>query len=117
VAGRARCGLGRSLQLSLSHLVLGMPAASVVEGMRFLSVHQFAVAACRCRCCTALFWSFLVQVAAPTPHTTGRLLAVIPGTAELLTFVTLRDTSLGFVFLHPDCNMAMTREIEYLLGL
>jgi hypothetical protein len=42
VAGReppSRCRLGRSLRPSLSHLFLGVPAASTVGAMRFLSVH------------------------------------------------------------------------------
>jgi hypothetical protein len=51
-------------------------------------------------------WAFLVQVTASTPHTTGRLLAVNSDMAELLAVVTLRETSLGFVRLYPDRNMA-----------
>jgi hypothetical protein len=39
--------LGRSLQHSLSHLLLGMPSASIDGEIRFLSVHQFALAACQ----------------------------------------------------------------------
>jgi hypothetical protein len=58
-----------------------------------------------------------VQVTAPTPHTAGRLLAVGQDMAELLAAVTLRETSLGFVRLHPDCNMAKARQFDYLMGL
>jgi hypothetical protein len=81
--------LGRSLRLSLSHLLLGVPAASIVGGMRFLSVHQLALAACQYRFHTALFQAFLVKVSTPTPHSRERLLAVSPDMAELLAVVTL----------------------------
>jgi hypothetical protein len=37
--------------------------------------------------------------------------------AELLTVVTLRETSLGFVRLYPDRNMAKARQFEYLIEL
>jgi hypothetical protein len=37
--------------------------------------------------------------------------------AELLAVVTLRDTSLGFVRLYPDSNMAKAHQFEYLIGL
>jgi hypothetical protein len=57
--------------------------------MRFLSVHQLAVSACRYRWCIALFQAFLVQMTAPTPHIMGRLLAASPDMAELLAVVTL----------------------------
>jgi hypothetical protein len=39
--------LGLSLQLSLSNLILGIAAASIVGGLRFVSAHQPAVAAYR----------------------------------------------------------------------
>jgi hypothetical protein len=58
-----------------------------------------------------------VQVTTPTPHTTGRLLAVSPDMAELLAAVTLRETSLGSVHLYPDCNIAKGHQFEYLMGL
>jgi hypothetical protein len=45
-------------------------------------------------------------VTAPTPHTAGRLLAVDPDMAELLAFITLHETILGFVCLCLDCDMA-----------
>jgi hypothetical protein len=52
-------------------------------------------------------------------HTTynGRLLTVVPDMAEILAVVTLRDASLGFVLLYPDCSMAKARQFEYLVGL
>jgi hypothetical protein len=59
----------------------------------------------------------LLGVTAPAPHTTGRLLAVSPDMAELLAVVTLRETSLGFMRLCPDCSMAKARQFEYLMGL
>jgi hypothetical protein len=64
-----------------------MPAASIDGGMRLLSVHQLALAACWYRFHTALFWAFLLKVTAPTPHTWERLLAVSPDIAELLAVV------------------------------
>lgn len=89
VAGRehpSRHNLGHSLQFSLSHLFLGVPTASIVGGMRFLSIHQLPVAVCRYWCYTSLFQALLVQVA-PTPHMAGRLLAVSQDTAKLLADV------------------------------
>jgi hypothetical protein len=47
----------------------------------------------------------------------GRLLAVSPDIAELLEVVTMREVSLGFVHLYPDCNMAKACQFEYLMGL
>jgi hypothetical protein len=118
VAGRentSRFILGCSLRLSLSHLFLGVPANSIVGGMRFLSDHQLAVAACRYRCCIALFWALLAQVTALTPHTTRRLFAVSPDMAELLTVVTLHETVLSFVYVYPDYNMAKAHQSDYLM--
>jgi hypothetical protein len=36
---------------------------------------------------------------------------------ELLAILTLRETSLGFARLYPDRNIAMARELQYLMGL
>jgi hypothetical protein len=60
-----------------------------------------------------------VQMTAPAHQTTGRFLGVSPGTSEILAAVILRETSLGYVRLHTDCNMARLRQFEqlYLLGL
>jgi hypothetical protein len=35
----------------------------------------------------------------------------------LLAVVALRETSLGFIHLYPDCNMAKACQFEYLMGL
>jgi hypothetical protein len=69
------------------------------------------------RCCPALFLAFLVQVTAPAPHPTGKLLAISPDTAEFMAAVTLHETSLSFVDLCPDYNMAKACQFEYLEGL
>jgi hypothetical protein len=61
-----------ALQLSLSHLFRGVAAASTVGGMRFLSVHQLAVAACWYRCSIALFRAVLVQATAPYTTYNGK---------------------------------------------
>jgi hypothetical protein len=93
VAGReqpSRCSLERYLWNSLSRLFFGAPVVSIVGGMRCPSVHQLAVTACRYRCHIGLFRTFIVQVTAPTPHETGRLLAIGPDTAEFLTAGLLR---------------------------
>jgi hypothetical protein len=37
--------------------------------------------------------------------------------AEFLAVVTLRETSLSFVRLYPDCIMAKARRFKYILGL
>jgi hypothetical protein len=64
-----------------------------------------------------LFRALLVQVTAPAPHKTARLLAVSSDMAEFLAFVTLRETSLSFARLYPDYNIAKACESKYLLGL
>jgi hypothetical protein len=53
----------------------------------------------------------------PTPHKKRWLLVVSPDMAEVLAVVTLRETSLDFVRLYPDCNMAKTPQLQYLMGL
>jgi hypothetical protein len=47
----------------------------------------------------------------------GRLFAAGPDMAELLAVVTMRETSLVFVHLYPDYNMAKACQFEYLMGL
>jgi hypothetical protein len=79
-------------------------ATTVVGGVWFLSVPQLAIAACRLRCCIPHFWALLVEVTALTPQTTGRLFSL--DMAEFLAVVTLRETSLGFVRLYLDSNVA-----------
>jgi hypothetical protein len=60
-----------ALSATFSHLFIGMPAALIVGGMRFLSVQQLAVVACRYRCCIALFRECLVQVDCPHTRSSG----------------------------------------------
>jgi hypothetical protein len=84
--------------------------------MKFLSVHQLAVAACPYRYWIALFRALLVQVTASTPHTSEMLLAVSPDMAKFLAVVTLRETSLGFVRLYLECSMAKVCQFPFPLG-
>jgi hypothetical protein len=51
--------------------------------MRFLSVHQLAVAACRYRCCIAPFRALLVQVTSPCHIQRGGLRGDQPVTRPL----------------------------------
>jgi hypothetical protein len=53
-------------------------------------------------------------VTAPTPHITRRMLAVRTDMAKFLAVVTMHETSLGFVHLYLDCNVA---KFEYLMRL
>jgi hypothetical protein len=46
-----------------------------------------------------------------------RLLAVSADMSEFLAVVILRETSMSFVCIYPDCNMAKACQFEYLLGL
>jgi hypothetical protein len=56
----------------LTTWAMEQPSLWIVWGMKFLSVHQLAVAACWYRCSIALFRVLIVQMTALTPHTTGR---------------------------------------------
>jgi hypothetical protein len=47
-----------------------------------------------------------VEVTSPASHSTGRLLAFNPDMAKFLSVVTLPETSINFVYLYPDCNIA-----------
>jgi hypothetical protein len=96
-----------TLRLSLSHLFPGVAAASIVGGMRFLTVHQLTVAACRYGCCITFFRALLVKVTITATHTTGRLLADRPYMVKFLAVVTAWDQS---VFCTP-------RQFENLMGL
>jgi hypothetical protein len=58
-----------------------------------------------------------VQVTAPAPQITGRLLAVSPDVAQLLAVVTLRETSLGFVRLCPDCSWYISWDTDVLVNV
>jgi hypothetical protein len=91
VAGRehpSRCSRG-ALRLFLSHLFISMTAASIVGGMRFLSIHQLTFAACRYRLRITLFRAYFVQLTAPTPHTKRRSSAISQYMSELLAVVTV----------------------------
>jgi hypothetical protein len=90
-----------------------VPAASIIGEMRFLSVHQLPVAACPYRFCIALFQGLFVQVAAPTQHTTGKLLAVSPDMAEVLALVALYENSLGFARHCSDCHITKAYQFGY----
>jgi hypothetical protein len=79
-----------------------MTAASVVGGMRFLSIAQLAVATCQFRFFIALLQAVFVQVATHTPQATGRYLTVCTDMAEILAVVTLRQISLRFISLCHD---------------
>jgi hypothetical protein len=46
----------------------------------------------------------------------GRLLAVVPDIVELLALVTLLETSMGYVHLYPDPNIAKACQFEYYHG-
>jgi hypothetical protein len=57
-----------------------------------------------------------VQMAAPAPHTTGRLATVCPDVTKLLAVMTLREATLTPVCLYSDGNAAKVLELEDLLG-
>jgi hypothetical protein len=85
--------------------------------MEFLSLRQLAVAASWHGGSVLFFRTLFVQVAAPAPHTTGRVLTVRPTGAELLTVVALRKAVLSPVCPYPDCYVAEGCQPEDLLGL
>jgi hypothetical protein len=62
-----------------------------------------------------LFRALLVQVVAPVPHTTRRLLAVCLNVAEPLAFTALHKTILSFIGLYPDCDVAKAWQSENFL--
>jgi hypothetical protein len=63
-----------------------------------------------------LFRAVVVQVAALTPQAAGRLFAISPDVAKLLTVVAPRKGVRGFVRLYPDENVAEPGESEDVLG-
>jgi hypothetical protein len=91
-------------------------AAAVVGGMWFFTLRQLAIAASRSRRFIPLLRAVLMQVAAPTPHAAGRLLAVGTDVANLLAVEILGEGELGFVCLYIDENVAEAGEFEYFLG-
>jgi hypothetical protein len=82
-----------------------MSAAPIFGGMWFLTLRQLAVTASWSGGSVSLLRTFLVQVAAPAPQSSGRLFAVGPNVAELLAVVTLRKSSLYSISLHLDCDV------------
>jgi hypothetical protein len=74
--------------------------------MRFLALHQLAVTAYWCGGSVFLFGTLFVQVAAPTPQTTGRLATVFPDVTKLLAVMTLREATLRPVCLYLDGDVA-----------
>jgi hypothetical protein len=78
-------------------------AAPIIGGMWFFTLRQLAVAASWSGGSIFSLQTFLMQVAAPTPQTSGRLTTVCPNMPELLAVVALCKTILSPVGLHPDC--------------
>jgi hypothetical protein len=99
VAGRehpSRCSLGSSLQLPLSHLFPGMGGCSLDSWRDEARLCPPTFQLQHVNIDAAL--PFSRQVTAPTPHTTGRLLAVSPDMAKFLAVVTLCEASLGLFY-------------------
>jgi hypothetical protein len=101
----SRCSLGCSLRFLLQQL-LRVSAAPINGGMGFLSLRQLAVTTSCSGVSVFSFRTHSVQVAAPAPQTTGRLLTVCPNLAELLAVGTMRSAVLSPVRLYPDCYVA-----------
>jgi hypothetical protein len=57
-----------------------------------------------------------VQVAATTPHATGRLITISPYMAKLLAVVALRQAIPGLVCLHLDRYVAKACQFQDVLG-
>jgi hypothetical protein len=71
-----------------------------------LSLRQLAVTASCSGGSVILLRALLVQVAAPAPQTTWRLLTGCPDVTELLAVVALCEAALGPVRLHPEHYVA-----------
>jgi hypothetical protein len=84
-------------------------AAPIIDGMGFHTLRQLAVTASWSGGSVILLRALLVEVAAPAPQTTWRLLTVCPDVAELLAVVALCEAALGPVCLHPDHYVAEGR--------
>jgi hypothetical protein len=56
-----------------------------------------------------------VQVIAPAPQAARKLLAVCPDVAELLAVMALCKTTLSYICLHPDCDVAEVLQSENFL--
>jgi hypothetical protein len=85
--------------------------------MSFLAVHQLAVAAFRCGRDVCLLRAISVQVAATTPHATGRLITIYPYMSKLLTVIALCQAILVLVSLHLDRYVAQACQFKDILGL
>jgi hypothetical protein len=83
--------------------------------MGFFSLRQMAVTTGWGGGSVFSFGALFVQVATPAPQTTGRLFAVCPDEAELLTVVALGEGVLRSVGLHLYCNVAEAWQLENLL--
>jgi hypothetical protein len=80
--------------------------------MWFFTLRQLAIAASRSRRLVPLLRTVFVQVTAPTPHAAGRLFAVGPDVAKLLTVKTLGEGGLGFIRLYLHGDVAEAGELE-----
>jgi hypothetical protein len=83
--------------------------------MGFFSLCQPAVTASWSGSSVLFFRTLFVQVAAPAPQTTGRLLTVCPNVAELLAVVALRKAVLSPVCSTPIAmwQRAIKRKISW----
>jgi hypothetical protein len=88
-----------------------VPAAPIVKEMRFFPLQQLAVAACSSGGSVLHLWPLFLQVATPTPETTGWLFDVYPDVAELLAVVSLRESALSSICLYPESNVAEAWQI------
>jgi hypothetical protein len=104
-----RCGFGSSLRSVPLHFLSRMFATPIIGGMWFFTLRQLAAAASWSGDSVILLRALLVQVAAPAPQTTWRLLTLCPDVAELLSVVALCAAALGPVRLHPDHSVAEGR--------
>jgi hypothetical protein len=84
--------------------------------MWFLTLRKLAVTTSWSGGSVFLLRTFLVQVAASAPQTSGMLFAVGTNVAELLAVVTLRESALCSISFHLDYNMAEAWQLEDLLG-
>jgi hypothetical protein len=85
--------------------------------MEFLTVHQFAIAACWCGFVVCSFRAIFVQVAATTPHAEWRLITICLHMAKLLTVIALCQAIMVSVCLHLDGYVGKARQFEDILGL
>jgi hypothetical protein len=89
----------------LQHPLL-VSAAGIIAGMWLFFLQKLAVAACRSGVSIFRLWTLFLQLAVPAPLTTVWLFALCPVMAVLLALVTLRESALSSICLHPDGNAA-----------